>query len=79
MRRALAAVGVLVVASCAAPPPAQRDVLSVSVEQTSAWVRNFNPLLVGTARWPTRSGIYEPLLIWNAVSNAWVPWLAIVY
>ena len=50
--------------------------MTVSVEQASAWVRNFNPLLVGSARWPTRGGIYEPLVIWNAVAGAWVPWLA---
>ncbi|MDB4969352.1 MAG: putative oligopeptide/dipeptide transporter, periplasmic oligopeptide/dipeptide-binding protein [Myxococcales bacterium] len=67
------------IAACSAPPPPARDVLSVSVEQASSWVRNFNPLLVGTARWPTRGGIYEPLLIWNAVSGAWVPWLATSY
>ena len=50
--------------------------MTVSVEQASAWVRNFNPLLVGSARWPTRGGIYEPLVIWNAVAGSWVPWLA---
>jgi len=73
-RRGLALLAL--VAACTPPPPPARDVLSVSVEQASAWVRNFNPLLVGTARWPTRGGIYEPLLIWNAVAGAWVPWLA---
>ena len=72
--RALALV--VLALGCAPPAPARRDVLSVSVEQASAWVRNFNPFLVGTARWPTRGGIYEPLLIWNAVAGAWVPWLA---
>jgi peptide/nickel transport system substrate-binding protein len=77
MRRALALALVLVATGCASPPPRERrDVLTVSVEQASSWVRNFNPLLVGTARWPTRGGIYEPLAIWNAVRGAWVPWLA---
>jgi peptide/nickel transport system substrate-binding protein len=61
------------------PSPSSRAVLSVSVEQASAWTRNFNPLLVGAARWPTRGGIYEPLFIWNAVAGAWVPWLATAY
>ena len=66
-------------ASAAPSPSPSRNVLSVSVEQASAWTRNFNPLLVGAARWPTRGGIYEPLLIWNAVAGAWVPWLATGY
>jgi peptide/nickel transport system substrate-binding protein len=57
------------------PPP---GVLSVSVEQTSAWVRNFNPLLPsGAGRWPTRHGVYEPLLIFNGVTGKWVPWLGL--
>src|ERR1700761_798208 len=73
--RALA-LALVLAASCSAPPPPERDVLTVSVEQTSAWVRNFNPLLVGSARWPTRGGIYEPLAIWNAVTGVWTPWLA---
>jgi peptide/nickel transport system substrate-binding protein len=51
-------------------------VLSVSVEQQSAWVRTFNPLAPGEARWPTRAGIYEPLLVHNPVAGEWVPWLA---
>jgi peptide/nickel transport system substrate-binding protein len=58
-------------------PEPPSDVLSVSVEQTSAWVRNFNPLLAGGgSRWPTRNGIYEPLMIFNGVADRWVPWLA---
>lgn len=57
------------------PPP---GILSVSVEQTSAWIRNFNPLLpAGAGRWPTRNGVYEPLLIFNGVTRAWVPWLGL--
>ena len=51
-------------------------VLSISVEQHSAWVRNFNPLGPGQPRWPTRSGVYEPLLVSNGMTGAWVPWLA---
>ena len=49
-------------------PPA--GVLSVSIEQTSAWVENFNPLLpAGSSRWPTRNGVYEPMMIFNGVTN----------
>lgn len=57
----------------AGTPP---GVLSVSVEQQSAWIRTFNPLAPGEARWPTRAGIYEPLLVHNPVAGEWVPWLA---
>jgi peptide/nickel transport system substrate-binding protein len=57
-------------------PPA--GVLSVSIEQTSAWVENFNPLLpAGSSRWPTRNGVYEPMMIFNGVTARWVPWLAL--
>jgi peptide/nickel transport system substrate-binding protein len=72
---ALVALAAGCTVSPAAPSPSP-NVLSVSVEEASAWTRNFNPLLVGAARWPTRSGIYEPLAIWNAAAAAWVPWLA---
>ena len=58
---------------------APRGVLSVSVEQQSTWIRAFNPLAPGEARWPTRAGIYEPLMVHNAVKGAWVPWLATGY
>jgi peptide/nickel transport system substrate-binding protein len=59
-------------------PEPPSGVLSVSVEQTSAWVRNFNPLLpAGSARWPTRDGIYEPMMIFNGATDRWVPWLAL--
>jgi peptide/nickel transport system substrate-binding protein len=78
MRRRALALALLVV-GCAAPATRSTGVLSVSVEEHSAWVRNFNPLLANNTRWPTRSGIYEPLLIWNAVAGAWVPWLATGY
>jgi peptide/nickel transport system substrate-binding protein len=80
MRWCALALAVLV-AGCSVSPSASpsRNVLTVSVEQASAWTRNFNPLLVGAARWPTRGGIFEPLLIWNAVAGTWVPWLATAY
>jgi peptide/nickel transport system substrate-binding protein len=77
----------VVLASCGshrAPRPAGSDApLMISVEQQSAWVRNFNPLLPpGRARWPSRDGVYEPLLIYNPMAaggGAWTPWLATGY
>jgi peptide/nickel transport system substrate-binding protein len=72
----------LITASClgctrdrAAPPP---DSLTVSIEQHSTWVRNFNPLSP-TCRRMTRAGIHEPLMIRNAVTGEMVPWLATAY
>jgi peptide/nickel transport system substrate-binding protein len=58
----------------AVPAP---GVLSISVEKQSAWVRNFNPLAPGEgARFPTRAGVFEPLLVFNTVKGIYVPWLA---
>lgn len=51
--------------------------LSISIEQQSIWVRNFNPLLPpGRSRWPTRNGVYEPLEIFNPMTGRYTPWLA---
>ena len=51
--------------------------LSISIEQQSIWVRNFNPLLPpGRSRWPTRNGVYEPLEIYNPMTGQYTPWLA---
>jgi peptide/nickel transport system substrate-binding protein len=69
----------LVVAlGCTDPvPPRPRGVLVISQEQQAAWIRNFNPFLApGLSRFPTRGGVYEPLLIWNTMSGEYVPWLA---
>lgn len=73
-----AMVFVLWIGACADPvDERESDVLVVSQETQAAWIRNFNPLLPpGTARWPTRAGIYEPLAIFNAMTAAYVPWLA---
>lgn len=60
-------------------PVAEPGVLSVSVEPSSAWVRNFNPLGPGQPRWPTQAGIYEPLMIHNSMTEEWVHWLAQSY
>ena len=67
----------LALMACQRDRPAAPDgVLVVSKEQTASWVRNFNPLLSGgSVRWPTRNGIYEPLMIHTAAAG-WVPWLA---
>jgi len=71
------AVAVALSAACSERAPSGPPALSVSVEQTSAWIRNFNPLApAGLARWPTRAGIYEPLAIFNPMTGEWVPWLA---
>ena len=54
--------------------------MTISREQTQSWVRNFNPLAPGaSARWPTNSGIYEPLFIYNTMTNKVVPWLGTGY
>ncbi len=54
--------------------------MTISREQTQSWVRNFNPLAPGaSARWPTNSGIYEPLFIYNTMTNKVVPWLGTDY
>ncbi|HVR02355.1 MAG TPA: ABC transporter substrate-binding protein [Polyangia bacterium] len=73
-----AAVVVAALGGCrGARAPAPPGVLSISVEKQSAWVRNFNPLAPGAgARFPTRAGVYEPLLIFNSITGAYVPWLA---
>lgn len=72
------AAALLALAGCADPVHERgADALVVAQETQSAWVRNFNPFLPGGAtRWPTRGGIYEPLLVRNRVTGEWVPWLA---
>src|SRR5512143_436845 len=65
----------------AAPAQSESDgVMTISQEQQSAWVRNFNPLLPDKSqRFPTRSGIYEPLFVYNVMTGEFVPWLATEY
>ncbi len=67
--------------ACTDPPsPVEAGVLTVSKEQQASWVRNFNPLVAeDLARWPTRGGVYEPLLVFNTMTSAYVPWLARSY
>ena len=58
----------------------KRDGLRVYQEAQMSWIRNFNPLSpAGSARWPTSSGIYEPLFIYNSITGEYVPWLALDY
>ena len=47
--------------------------------QSATWVRNFNPFLPTQSRWPTQSGVYEPLLIYHTLEQRYVPWLATSY
>jgi len=50
------------------------------VEQQREWVRDFNPFKpLHVSRWPTASGIYEPLMIFNIFKGAYEPWLATGY
>jgi peptide/nickel transport system substrate-binding protein len=67
-----------VLAGCADPQHERAaDVLVIAQETQASWTRTFNPLLPpGTARWPSRGGVYEPMLIYNRVAGEWVPWLA---
>lgn len=74
-------IATAVLAACGdhrAPRPADgTQALSISVEQQSIWVRNFNPLLPpGRSRWPSRNGVYEPLEIYNPMTGRYTPWLA---
>jgi len=54
---------------------ARRGYLTVAHETQPAWIRNFNPFLA-TSRAPTRSGIYEPLVVYNVVRSEWAYFLA---
>jgi peptide/nickel transport system substrate-binding protein len=64
-------------ATAATPAAAQVTAMTVAQEQQASWIRNFNPLIApGTARWPTRAGVYEPLMIFNTLKGEFVPWLA---
>jgi len=62
-----------------APPSHTRPpgVVVVVQEQQASWIRNFNPFnQTGGARWPSSTGIYEPLLIYNPMTGDYTPWLA---
>ena len=59
-------------------PEVDRETLVISVEQHSAWVRQFNPFSPNARRF-TRAGIYEPLMIRNSITGELLPWLATQY
>jgi peptide/nickel transport system substrate-binding protein len=50
--------------------------MTVVPQLRASWVRNFNPFFESHSRWPTLSGVYEPLLIYNRTQAKFVPWLA---
>jgi peptide/nickel transport system substrate-binding protein len=67
-------------ATAAASKAAENGVLTVCGQYEPSWVRNFNPLIAEqSSRWPTRAGVYEPLLIFNAIKGEYTPWLATEY
>lgn len=45
------------------------SVLVMNIEDSTTWVRNFNPFSVGTARESTLDFIYEPLAVFNKYEN----------
>ena len=51
-------------------PASAQTVLTVSSEQTTTFVRNFNPFYQTSARATTRDFIYEPLAIFNRLAGA---------
>jgi len=55
-----------------------KGIMTISSEQQATWVRNFNPF-VGDRRWPTREGMYEPLMVFNTIKGELVPWLGTDY
>ncbi|MGH2532101.1 MAG: ABC transporter substrate-binding protein [Thermomicrobiales bacterium] len=58
----------------------EANLVTVSTEQEATWVRNFNPLVpTGSSKWPTESGVYEPLIVYNTMTGEIVPWLATAY
>lgn len=80
----IAVLGVLVmvlVAGCDRERETAPDgTLTVSVQRTTAWVRNFNPISPAiTPCWPTMAGVHEPLMVFNSVTSNYVPWLAVAH
>ena len=52
-----------------AAPAAAQSVLTASSEQTTTWVRNFNPFGQTSARYTTLDFIYEPLVVFNRLAG----------
>ena len=66
----LAIATYLIFISCEDASYEKKRALTIYQESQASWVRNFNPLTpAGSARWPTSSGIYEPLFIYNSLNN----------
>lgn len=65
--RLIVAASAMVLAMAA--PAAAQTVLTVSSEQTTTWVRNFNPFSQTSSRATTREFIYEPLVIFNRLKG----------
>lgn len=70
----------LLVASCQPAMIDEPSKLVASVRQADEWTRNFNPLSNrGDLLWPSRGGVYEPLLVYNVLTADYVPWLSVGY
>jgi peptide/nickel transport system substrate-binding protein len=86
-RRARAAASAALLAAAAvawSTPRAQEPsatkpvVLTVSVgPRQGTWTRSFNPFRSDSeSRWPAWAGVYEPLIVFNRATGAFMPWLA---
>ena len=70
LRTSLIVAASAMVLAMAAPAIAQEEnVLTVSAEQTTTWVRNFNPFGQTSARYTTHDFIYEPLVVFNRLKG----------
>jgi peptide/nickel transport system substrate-binding protein len=93
LSRLFSAAAALALASITSPPeaPAVRaqapagaaigHVLTVSPgPRQGVWKRSFNPYRNDTdTRFPAPAGVYEPLLVFNRATGAYLPWLATGY
>jgi peptide/nickel transport system substrate-binding protein len=62
------AISAVALMSVAAPALAQ-NVLTISSEQTTTFVRNFNPFAQTSQRYTTLDFIYEPLVVFNRLKS----------
>ena len=70
LRSSLIVAASAAVLAMAAPAIAQdQNVLTVSSEQTTTWVRNFNPFGQTSARATTLDFMYEPLVVFNRLKS----------
>ncbi len=55
-------------------------VLTVCQLTMPIWKRNFNPLLPQEEQlWPSKAGVYEPLVVYSVTRGEFLPWLASSY